>query len=61
MVIEPVLAPQVVATVDVSTGKVIVLLKVTVSELISGEPVQELKVVVNTYFVDGTAGGQMLG
>lgn len=48
-------------TVDVFTGKEVILLKVTVSELTSGDAVQELKVVRITYCVEGTFGGQILG
>lgn len=61
IVIDPVLAPQVVATDDVSTGNVVIRLNVTVSELTSGTAVQDKKVVLITYCVDGTAGGQIFG
>jgi hypothetical protein len=61
MVIDPILAPHVVEVVEVVTGKVVTLLNVTVSELTSGDAVQELNVVLITYCVEGTAGGQILG
>ena len=50
-----------VATVDVVAGNEVTRLKVTVSELMSGVAVQELKVVLITYLVDGTFGGQIFG
>ena len=61
IVIEPVLAPQVVATVEKVAGNPNILLNVTVSELTSGTAVHELNVVLITYWVEGTAGGQTFG
>ena len=55
--IEPVLTPQVVAVVLTLAGKVVTLLAVIVSELVRGVPVQELNVVLITYFVVGAPGG----
>ena len=61
MVIDPTLMPHVVGFVVTVAGREVILLKVMVSELISGAPRQELNVVLMTYCVEGTFGGQILG
>ena len=49
MVIDPTLIPHVVGFVVTVAGREVILLKVMVSELISGAPRQELNVVLMTY------------
>ena len=60
-VIVPVFTPQVVPVEEIVPGKYVTLLNVMVSELTNGDPLQELKVVLTSYCMLGSGGGQNVG